>query len=78
MASLFTVVLTKGCYVVAQQDAEAVLKAVEDQQPHVLVRADLLGDGLVFSPVRLVTAHVIAVVANEQADPVGVSPLRSL
>lgn len=65
MGHSFTVILTKGRYVVSEADAEIVLKGVEEQRPHVLVRADMFGDGLAYSPVRIVVAHVIAVVAND-------------
>lgn len=68
MENTFTIVLTKGRFVVDESDAAAVLRAVEEHSPHVLVRADMLGDGLAYAPVRVVTAHVIAVTANEQTQ----------
>jgi len=67
----FTLVLTKGRYVVSEADAERVLKSVQDQDAHVLVRADMLGDGLVYSPVRIVVSHVIAVVENDASATAG-------
>lgn len=68
MDQSFTVVLTKGRYVVRESDAHEILTAIERKAAHVLVRADMLGDGVTFSPVRIVVQHVIAVVANEQPD----------
>ncbi|MBC5815889.1 MAG: hypothetical protein GIW97_05030 [Candidatus Eremiobacteraeota bacterium] len=64
MSSTFAIVLSKGSYVVGESCALRVIKAIEDAEPHVLVNADLLGDGLCYSLVRLVTAHVIAIVDN--------------
>lgn len=61
----YTVFLTKGAYVVKQPDAERILDAVERSEPHVLVSADLFGDGIHFAAVRIVTAHVIAITQNE-------------
>lgn len=68
MERSFTVILTKGRYVISESDAELILRSVEEKRAHVLVRADMLGDGLAFSPVRIVIAHVIAVVSNEPAE----------
>ena len=62
---LFTVNLTRGAYVVRSADSEKLLAAIEARAPHVLVDADLLGDGLYYSPVRIVVAHVISIVQNE-------------
>lgn len=64
MESLYTITLTKGAYVVRGSDANAVLRAIEDQEPHVFVRADVLGEGTSFVSVRVVTAHVVSVIEN--------------
>lgn len=64
----FTIVMTTGAYVVNEEYAEQVLAAVERRDPHVLVEADLLGDGLYHSPIRIVTAHVTAVVKNDHPE----------
>lgn len=60
--------MTKGAYVVEAQDAERVLEAVTQRDAHVLVRADLTGGGEFFASIRLVVAHVIAVIENKNDD----------
>lgn len=67
----YAIVMTKGAYVVSEDDALRVLEAVEQSQPHVLVCADLLGDGIAEHRVRIITSHVIAVVdsSNAHASP---------
>lgn len=47
-------------------DADLVLEAISSEHPHVLVQADILGDGLYFSPVRIVLKHVISIMENEK------------
>lgn len=77
----YAVVMTKGAYVVKSSCAERILEAVQQSEPHILVEADLLGDGMYYSPVRLVTAHVVAIVKNSVAQPnsaVSVAGLRVL
>ena len=54
--------------VVDSEDAERVLRAIEAHEPHVLVNADTLGDGLYRTPVRIVTAHVMAVAENVRVE----------
>jgi hypothetical protein len=76
METLFTVNLSRGAYVVRLEDAERVLRAIEDRAPHVLVAADQLGDGLHFAPVRIVVSHVISVLENEIETTQGRDPLR--
>lgn len=71
-------VLSKGAYVVRPHDAERILEAIDRSDRHVLVEADLLGDGIHYSAVRLVTAHVIAVVKNEADVPMITSCKRAL
>lgn len=80
MERSYTVRLTRGAYVVDEADADKVLKAVENQEPHVLVKADTFGDGLHFAPVRVITAHVISVIENLTAAEatVGDAPLPRL
>jgi hypothetical protein len=65
MVETFAVVLSKGAYIVRQHDAERILDAIDRSERHLLVDADLLGDGIHFSPVRIVLAHVIAIVKND-------------
>jgi tRNA U38,U39,U40 pseudouridine synthase TruA len=73
MDTLFTINLTRGAYVVRQPDAERMLQAISARESHALVKADILGDGLYYSPVRIVVDHVISIVENEhvvnQSDP---------
>jgi hypothetical protein len=76
MEVLFTINLSRGAYVVRLQDAERVLRAVEERSPHVLVEADLLGDGLHFAHVRIVVSHVISVIKNGTEDAAGQSGPR--
>jgi hypothetical protein len=64
METLFTVVMSKGSYVVREADALRVLDAIDRKDGHVLVEADLLGSGESFSQVRLTVAHVISIVCN--------------
>ena len=64
MQDTFTIVLSKGAYVVDQNSAETVLAAIENGAKHVLIKADVLGDGLCLADVRVVTAHVISVLRN--------------
>lgn len=40
------VVLSKGAYIVRESDAETILAAINGSERHVLVEADLLGDGV--------------------------------
>lgn len=68
MDRLYTINLTRGAYVVKGHDAERILEAIASSDPHVLVEADLLGDGLYYSEVRVVIAHVMSVVRNAQVD----------
>jgi hypothetical protein len=60
----FTVTLSKGAYVVNEEDAERILGAIAKKEPHVLVNADTFGDGVHIAPVRIVTVHVISVIEN--------------
>lgn len=60
--------MTRGAFVVSEDDATRVLQAVENHEPHVLVSADTMGDGLYTNPVRLIADHVIAIVENPQDD----------
>jgi hypothetical protein len=76
MEALFTINLSRGAYLVRAQDAERVLRAVEERAPHVLVEADLLGDGLHFAPVRIVVNHVISVLENGTEDATSQSGSR--
>jgi hypothetical protein len=64
MEASYTVRLTRGSYVVDESDAVKVLQAIEERRAHVLVQADAFGDGLQLAPVRLITAHVVSVIAN--------------
>ncbi len=68
MACTYSIRLTRGVYVVGAEDAERILRAIEAGEPHVLVNADTLGDGLYRTPVRIVTAHVMSVAENIAAD----------
>jgi hypothetical protein len=68
MPPMFTVNLTRGAYVVNEPDAQTILDAVAKKEPHTLVRADILGDGIVFNAVRLVTAHIVSIVQNKAGD----------
>lgn len=40
------VVLSKGAYIVRESDPETILAAINGSERHVLVEADLLGDGV--------------------------------
>jgi len=60
--------MTRGMYVVGADDAERVLRAIEDHEAHVLVNADTMGDGLYEVPTRVVIAHVMAVVENRSLE----------
>jgi hypothetical protein len=64
MSQTFTVILTRGAYVVRETDANKIMEAVRKSEPHVLVDADMIGDDLYYTPVRIVTTHVVAVAAN--------------
>lgn len=75
---MFTINLTRGAYVVRQADADKILRAVEQNEPHILVEADLLGDGLYYSPVRIIVQHVIAVVKNKKSDAIDRKPRLAL
>ncbi len=82
MPCTYSIRMTRGVYVVDAEDAERVLRAIEAREPHVLVNADTLGDGLYRTPVRIVTAHVMSVAENisldEETSPNIPSRLRSL
>jgi hypothetical protein len=65
MTDTFTLVMSKGSYVLDEEQASAVLQALEECTPHILVDADIAGDGLYRSAVRVVTAHVVALIRNE-------------
>jgi hypothetical protein len=65
----YSIRMTRGAYVVSRDDAERVLHAVEAREPHVLVDADTVGDGLYRNPIRIVTAHVLSVAENVAVVP---------
>ena len=67
MEITYSIRLTRGAYVVSREDAERVLRAVEAREPHVLVEADTIGDGLYRTPLRVVTAHVMSVAENSHS-----------
>ena len=64
----FTIRMTRGMFVVSEDDANRVLEAVEKDETHVLVSADTMGDGLYVVPVQLIVSHVIALVENARLE----------
>jgi hypothetical protein len=64
MDHTFTVFMTRGAYVVGEPDAQRILRAIDVGDAHVSVEADIFGDGLARQSMKIVTAHVISVVAN--------------
>lgn len=74
MTSTYSIRMTRGVYVVDAEDAERVLRAVETSEPHVLVNADALGDGLFRVPIRIVTAHVMSIAENAAIDACALEP----
>jgi hypothetical protein len=68
MASSYTLILSRGTYVVDTTDGESILEALSNRKPVVTVDVDMLGDGFVRENVRLATSHVIAVIPNVADD----------
>ena len=64
----YTIRLTRGMYVVNAEDADRVLAGIEAKAVHVLVSADTMGDGLYTCPVRIILAHVMAIVENQPPE----------
>lgn len=58
----YTVVLTKGSYLVDEADANRIRDAVGSRSPFVEVGVDLRCDGVVAHRAEIATAHVVTLV----------------
>ena len=58
----YSVVLTKGSYVVDEADADRIRDAVASHSPFVEVDIDLRCDGVVAHRAEIATAHVVTLV----------------
>lgn len=78
----YTVVLTKGTYVVDEPDAERIRSAVASGEPFVEVGLDLRCDGAASHRAEIATAHVVTLVrvpeARETARDVAAPNVRRL
>ena len=67
MAS-YTLILSRGTHFVNETDGEAILTAIANSEPTVTVDLDMIGDGFLKRGVRLATAHVVAVIPNDDDE----------
>ena len=63
----FTLVLTNGTHVIDAANARILNDAIDNCQAAVEVLIDLHGDGVRQTPVRIVTRHVVMLIADSVA-----------
>ena len=61
----FVLVLTNGTHVIDAANARVLNKAIDNRQAVVEVSIDLHGDGVRQTMVRIVTSHVVMIIAQD-------------